>query len=84
MYRYFIGLTLGVDTLDQKILEDYLYKYDRILCFMGLIDEANIPDTNDNQFDDLRFKVPVINDLIRSLGCTHVFDQTTKYNKKRF
>jgi hypothetical protein len=82
--RHFIKFKLGVDTLDEDILKAYHYKYHHIMNFTALIDDANIPITNDNHHDELKCKVPIINELIQHLGFKHVFDTDKLYNKSDF
>ena len=80
--RYYIRLKLGVDTVDETILKDYHYKYHRILNFTALLDDNNIPFTNDNHHDELRFKTSIIRELINKLGFADVYDTDKKYNKE--
>jgi hypothetical protein len=63
--KYFIKRELGVDKLDDDILERYHYKYSRITNFTCLIDKSNIPKTHDNQTDELLFKLPIIQGLLK-------------------
>ena len=79
--KYFIKRELGVDKLDDDILERYHYKYSRITNFTCLIDKSNIPKTHDNQTDELLFKLPIIQGLLKELGFQHVFDNKTRYTK---
>ena len=80
--RYFIKLKLGVDTLDEMILSNFQYKYYMIQYFLGLIDEKNLQNTHDNHLDELRFKIPIVNELIHKLGFNNIFDTSTEYLKQ--
>ena len=82
--RYYIKLKLGVDLLDEQILDNYHYKYQRIFNCIALRDQDNIPKAYDNQHDDLRFKLPIVKELIHGLGFKDVFDTNKRYNRTEF
>ena len=82
--RFFTCKKLGVDTLDQEILEDHHHKYHRITNFLALLDENNIKYSDDNQHEDLKYKMPIPRELIASLGYKNMFDRSSKLDKDAF
>ena len=82
--RYFIKRTLGVDALDKDILQNFHFKYETITNFCGLIDLANIPHSFDNQYDELKLKIPIIHELIKQLGFNNIFDTSSRIIKGDF
>jgi hypothetical protein len=79
--RHFIKLQLGLDTLDEHVLTAYQYKTHTIRNFTALIDEQNIPQEDDNNYDELLFKVPVVRELLQKLGYSGMFDYTNSRSK---
>lgn len=79
--KYLIKSSLGVDKLDEKILEFYDSPF-IIKKIEHLIDKTNIKNYNDNQTKENIKKVEIINDLINKLGFK-LFDN--KYiSRKKF
>ena len=65
--KYLIKSSLGVDKLDEAILEHYDSPF-IIKKIEHLIDKTNIKNYNDNQTKETNKKVDIINDLIHKLG----------------
>ena len=82
--RFYTCKKLGVDTLDQEILEDQHNKYHRITNFLALLDEKNINNSDDNQHEDLKCKIPIIREMIASLGYKNMFGRSSKLDKDAF
>ena len=79
--RHFIKLHLGLDAVDEHVLTAYQYRMHTIRNFTTLIDEQNIPQEDDNNYDELLFEVPIVRDLLQKLGYTGMFDCTTIRSK---
>ena len=73
--KYLIKSSLGVDKLDENILEYYDSPF-IIKKIEHLIDKTNIKNYNDNQTKENIKKVDIINDLINKLGFK-LFDNKT-------
>ena len=49
-----------------------------------MLDESNIKYSDDNQHEDLKYKIPIIRELIASLGYKNMLDRSSKLDKDAF
>lgn len=79
--KHTLKLALGVDKLDETIIKKF--NVNSIKNYIGLIDENNIKDNDDNQTLELKDKSRLLNQLIKDLGFTNIFDNK-KIDKNLF
>jgi hypothetical protein len=60
------------------------YDFSTIKKYVGLINDKNIPFSNDNFYNEEVKKVEVIKNIIENLGFKNMYDRTTKINADEF
>jgi len=78
--RFCYKKALGIDILNNdNDGEEFVKKFDKdvIKKFVSLIDADNIKESTDNQTKEYKDKANLINDLIKQMGFTNIFDDKT-------
>jgi hypothetical protein len=72
--KYKLKEFLGLDILNLDIIDRFYKNTSIINNFCYLIDNNNIIQTNDNNFNELKYKTETIRELIVLLGYNNIFD----------
>lgn len=71
--KYVFKKCVGVDILNQEIIDDY--DFSTIKKYIGLIDKRNIKQTTDNKYTEEIKRVEIINQLINNIGFENLYDK---------
>ena len=83
VFKKCLGLDyLNCDELGRSVVKNY--DFSTIKKYVGLINDKNIPFSNDNFYNEEVKKVEVIKNIIENLDFKNMYDRNTKINADEF